>query len=143
MIKKTMTPVATVLLLNALKSGPQSLDDLTVVCGLAKPLVTKYVNGLLEATPRFAHVAGWLRDARGYPTIRQFAYGDLPDVECPKSQMTAAQRMAALRERRKNMTAAERTAEILKPAKNGITIMPAGSNLRSSSILAKSLRNRY
>ena len=138
-----MTPLSTVLLLNALKSGPQSLDDLMVVCGLGKPLVTKYVNGLLEATPRFAHVAGWLRDARGYPTIRQFAYGDAPDVECPKSQMTAAQRMAALRERRKNMTAAERTAEILKPAKNGITIMPAGSNLRSSSILAKSLRNKY
>jgi hypothetical protein len=143
MIKKTMTPVATVLLLNALKSGPQSLDDLTVVCGLGKPLITKYVNGLLSATPRFVHVAGWLRDARGYPTIRQFAYGDLPDVECPKSKMTAAQRMAAMRERRKNMTAAERTAEILKPAKNGITIMPAGSNLRTSSILAKSLKNSY
>jgi hypothetical protein len=143
MIKKTMTPVATVLLLNALKSEPQSLDDLMVACGLAKPLVTKYVNGLLEAAPRFAHVAGWLRDARGYPTIRQFAYGDLPDVECPKSQMTAAQRMAALRERRKNMTAAERTAEILKLAKNGITIMSRAECDRSTALLGKPLRNRY
>lgn len=142
-MKRTMTPVATVLLLNALKSGPQSLDDLTIVCGLGKPLVTKYVNGLLEATTRFAHVAGWLRDARGYPTIRQFAYGDMPDVECPKSQMTAAQRMAALRERRKNMTAAERTAEILKPAKNGITIMSQAESDRSTALFGKPLWNKY
>lgn len=138
-----MTAVATVLMLNALKSEPQSLDDLTSVSGLAKPLVTKYVNGLMEASPRFAHVAGWLRDARGYPTIRQFAYGDAPDVDCPTSQMTAAQRMAALRERRKNMTAAERTAEILKPAKNGITIMSQAECDKTNALFGKALRNRY
>lgn len=93
--RKMLTPVAAARMLQAMGIRPQSLDDLVSVSGLAKQVVTRYVKALQCAG--MLHVGGWARDARDYPTIRQFASGNMPDVACPKTTRTAAQRMRALR----------------------------------------------
>lgn len=100
-IRKTLTPVATALMQQAMIEAPRSLNDLVEISGLAKPVVTRYVNALYHAEPKMVHVAGWARDARRYPTIRQFAWGNKDDVACPVSTKTNAERMRDLRAMRK------------------------------------------
>lgn len=97
--RKTITPVAATRLQTALGLAPQSLEDLVAVSGLSKPTVTRYVKELCEA--KMAHVSGWARDARDYPTIRQFSAGFKPDVPVPLTTRTAADRMRNLRIARK------------------------------------------
>ena len=99
--RKTLTPVATALMQQAMVLAPQSLDDLVTISGLSKPTVTRFVNELLDA--RMVHVGGWARDARDYPTIRQFSAGDAPDTPCPLTTRTAALRMRNLRAARKGI----------------------------------------
>ena len=95
----TLTPVAAARMQDAMQIASRSLDDLTFISHLAKPTVTRYVNDLHES--RMIHVGEWARDSRGYPTIRMFAWGDLPDAACPRNPRTGAERMAALRANRK------------------------------------------
>lgn len=97
--RKTLTPVAATRMQQALTVKPHSLDDLVAVSGLAKPTVTRYIKDLADA--ELVHVGGWARDPRDYPTIRQFAWGNKPDVACPKTTRTAAERMRNLRAARK------------------------------------------
>ena len=98
-IRKTLTPLVTAKMQTAMSTMPQSLNDLVELTGLAKPTVTRFVNELHEG--RVVYVAAWGRDARDYPTIRQFRVGNLPDVECPRTTRTAAERMRLLRLDRK------------------------------------------
>ena len=98
-VKKMLTPVATATMQTAMLSAAQSLNDLVALSGLSKQTVTRFVNELHEA--KVIHVGGWARDTRGYPTIRQFSMGNKPDVECPRTQRTAAERMRGLRLDRK------------------------------------------
>lgn len=100
--RKMLTPLITAQMLEALQRAPQSLTDLVNLTGLAKPTVTRYVNELHSTKPKRAHVAAWARDPRGYPTIRQFAWGDMPDAACPKTDRTSASRMRVLRAARKD-----------------------------------------
>lgn len=99
--RKMLTPAITAQMLEALQSAPRSLNALVEMTGLAKPTVTRYVNELHAAEPKLAHVAAWARDLRGYPTIRQFAWGNRPDVACPTTDRTSTTRMRALRIARK------------------------------------------
>lgn len=100
--RKMLTPVAAARMQHAMGVKPQTLDDLVAVSGLSKPTVARYVNELLRA--KMLHIGGWARDARDYPTIRQFASGNMPDVACPKTSRTAAQRMRVLRAAQKANT---------------------------------------
>lgn len=97
--RRMLTPSATAQMLGALQRAPQSLNDLVALTDLAKPTVTRYVNELHAAN--LAHVAGWERDTRGYPTIRQFAWGNQCDAPCPKTDRTSTSRMRDLRAARK------------------------------------------
>ncbi len=97
--RKMLTPLITAQMLKALQTSPQSLTDLVKLTDLARPTVTRYVNEL--HTANLAHVAGWERDKRGHHTIRQFAWGNKPDADCPKSERTSASRMRDLRAARK------------------------------------------
>ena len=99
--RRMLTPLITAKMSHALQSAPQSLDDLVTLTSLAKPTVTRYVNDLHAASPKMAYVAGWARDSRDYPTIRQFAWGNKPDADCPKTDRTSASRMRVLRSARK------------------------------------------
>jgi DNA-binding IclR family transcriptional regulator len=94
-IRKTLTPLAAALMQSAIQKAPCSLDALVIISGLAKPVVTRYVKSLRDA--KLIHVGSWARDARDYPTIRQFAWGDAPDATCPLTTRTAKDRMRALR----------------------------------------------
>lgn len=101
--RKMLTPVAATRMQMALQTKPQSLDDLVVVSGLAKPTVTRYIKEMQVVA--LVHVGGWARDTRGYPTIRQFSWGALPDADCPKNARSGADRMRALRATRKAVAA--------------------------------------
>lgn len=102
-VRKTLTPLAAARMQTAMQAAPHSLDTLAVVADLAKPVVTRYVNTLLTATPRLVHVGGWERDRRGYPTIRQFGWGDMPDAACPLTDRTSTTRMRARRAEQKGL----------------------------------------
>jgi DNA-binding IclR family transcriptional regulator len=97
--RKTLTPALTARMLCAMQTHPKTLIELVDLSGLSKPTVTRYVNALHSL--KMAHVAGWVRDARGYPTIRQFAWGEKPDMECPVTERTSTTRMRLLRAARK------------------------------------------
>ena len=100
--RKMLTPVAATRMQAALQAQPHSLDDLSSVSDLAKPLVTRYIKAL--QAERMVHVGGWARDARGYPTIRQFAWGDKPDAVCPVSTRTSTERMRIRRAEQKGIS---------------------------------------
>ena len=100
-IRKTLTPLATARMQTAMQAAPHSLDTLAVVADLAKPVVTRYIKALQAA--RLVHVGGWDRDTRGYPTIRQFAWGDKPDAACPLTDRTSTTRMRARRAEQKGL----------------------------------------
>lgn len=102
-IRRTLTPTATARMQQALQNAPQSLDDLVLISGLSKPLVTRYVRELHAAEQKMVHVADWGRDCRGYPTIRKFRWGSQSDVAVPLSDRTAADRMRDLRILRKEI----------------------------------------
>lgn len=100
-VRKTLTPVAAARLQQALNTDPQSLDDLVAVSGMSKRVVSRYVRELYEGEAKMIHVGDWGRDSRGYPTIRKFKWGNQPDVACPLTDRTPAQRMRDVRARRK------------------------------------------
>lgn len=93
--RKTLTPVSTAKMQQALEHSPRSLDDLVKVSGLSKPLVTRYVRELQAAG--LVHVGGWARDVRGYPTIECYRWGRQPDVPCPRKYSNDAERMRIAR----------------------------------------------
>lgn len=97
--RKRTSPLALCLLHTALRDKPQSLTDLCSITELSKPVVTRHVNAL--CCEGRLHVGGWARDVRGYPTIKQFVWGDGEDVPCPRTDRTSAHRMATLRAARK------------------------------------------
>lgn len=101
--RKMLTPLAATRMQMALHTKPHSLVDLVAVSGLAKPTVTRYIKEMQVVS--LVHVGGWARDARGYPTIRQFSWGNRPDAECPKNERSGADRMRALRATRKAVAA--------------------------------------
>ncbi len=98
-VRKMLTPLASAKMQTAMLQEPHSLDELVELTGLAKATVTRFVNELHEE--KVIHVADWARDARNYPTIRRFKMGNQPDVECPRTTRTAADRMRLLRLDRK------------------------------------------
>lgn len=97
--RKTLTPTNTVQMQLAMISKPQSLLDLVGISGLAKPTVTRFIRELQGA--KMVHVGGWARDARGYPTIEQYRWGDGIDAVCPRKNESSTVRMAALRAKQK------------------------------------------
>jgi len=100
-IRKMLTPLATALMQTAMQAGPRSLDELVLVTGLAKPVVTRYVNDL--ALFKLVHVGAWARDSRGYPTIRQFRWGTGDNAICPRTTRTSTDRMRAQRAAQKGL----------------------------------------
>lgn len=97
--RKMLTPTNTVRMQAAMMVKPQSLSDLVVVSGLARPTVTRFVRELQAS--ELVHVGGWERDARGYPTIEQYLWGKGVDTPCPRKSETSTVRMKALRAKRK------------------------------------------
>lgn len=97
MTRKTLTPTAAALMQEAIQHSPHSRDDLVRISGLAKPVVARYVRELRNAEPRMIHIGGWARDARGYPTIECYSWGNQPDVLCPKKYADDAERMRVSR----------------------------------------------
>lgn len=95
--RKTLTPTASAHMQQALATKPQTLDDLVTISGLAKPVVTRYINELYKADQKIVHVADWGEDARGYKTIRLFAWGGKPDCPKPLKWKSPAERMRAKR----------------------------------------------
>ncbi len=101
-VRKTLTPLAAAKMQEAMQKKPQSLLDLVKVSDLSKRVVTRYVRELQAAS--MAHVGGWAKDRRGYPTIEQYSWGKGADMACPKTDRTPAKRMELLRARRKGET---------------------------------------
>ena len=97
--RKTLTPVNTVQMQLAMVSGPQSLSDLSLISGLAKPTVTRFVRELQAV--KMVHVGSWARDARGYPTIEQYTWGPGGNAVCPRKNESSTVRMAAFRAKQK------------------------------------------
>lgn len=98
--RKTLTPLAAAHMQQALQREPQSLDDLSLISGLAKlPTVTRYVKDLKDAG--LIHIGAWGRDPRGYPTIRKYSWGAGTDAAKPPAKRTDAERMRDLRELKK------------------------------------------
>lgn len=89
--RKMLTPLATARMVSAMQTMAHSLDELVAISELAKPTVARYIKELQAA--RLIHVGDWARDSRGYPTLRQFKWGDAPDAACPLTTRTAAERM--------------------------------------------------
>ena len=103
MTRKMLTPTNTVRMQSAMAVKPQSLKDLTLVSGLAMPTVTRFVREL--QTAKMVHVGGWGRDARDYPTIEQYSWGQGADAICPRKNETSTVRMAAIRAKKKEQSA--------------------------------------
>lgn len=97
--RKILTPAAAVQMARAMEQSPRTLDDLVALSELSRQTVTRYVKSLQESG--IAQVGGWLRDRRGYPTIRQFVVGTEADVPCPRMDETPARRMKRIRAARK------------------------------------------
>ena len=97
--RKTLTPTNTVRMQIAMTVKPQSLLDLTRVSGLAKPTVTRFIRELQGA--KMVHVGNWARDARGYPTIEEYRWGNGTNAVCPRKNESSTVRMAALRAKQK------------------------------------------
>lgn len=97
--RKMLSPVASQRMSAAMGVAPQTLDDLVAVSGLAKQTVTRFVKELTDA--KMAHVGGWDRDCRGYPTIRKYSIGAGPDVACPVLYKNNAERMRIKRANKK------------------------------------------
>lgn len=97
--RKPLTPVASARMQQAMQNGACSLDELVAISGLSKPVVTKYVRELQAL--QMVHVAGWADDARGYPTIRKYSWGQQFDAPCPKKYNNDAERMRLARAEKK------------------------------------------
>lgn len=102
--RKMLTPTNTVQMQLAMMSTPQSLKDLSLASGLAMPTVTRFVRELQSL--KAVHVGDWARDARGYPTIEQYTWGPGVNAVCPRKNETSAVRMAAIRAKKKVVSAA-------------------------------------
>lgn len=94
-VRKVLDAVNSARMQQALTLEPQSLDDLVLISGLAKPAVTRYIKQL--HAEGMVHIEAWGKDPRGYPTIRLYVWGQGVDAECPVKYKTPALRMAALR----------------------------------------------
>lgn len=95
--RKVLTAISAARMQQAMTNEPQSLDELVVISGLAKPVVTRYVRELHEAEQKMIHIADWGKDVRGYATIRKFGWGNKPDKSKPLKWASAAERMFAKR----------------------------------------------
>ena len=80
----------------ALKTNPQTYEQLATVSGLQKPAVATWVKSLRAAG--MIHVAQWLPDTRGCLRKPVFGWGNKPDVA--KAVKTSAERMSTYRARR-------------------------------------------
>ena len=85
----------------ALQEKPQTYDSLTLVSGLNKPIVARWVKAVRALNNPFIHIAEWRDDARGRKFVPAFAWGQKPDAQRPGNARTSAERMAASRARRK------------------------------------------
>lgn len=97
--RKTLTPTNTVQMQMAMVEQPWSLSGLSLMTGLAKPTVTRFIRELQVA--KMVHVGNWARDARGYPTIEEYRWGKGIDAVCPRKNESSTVRMAALRAKQK------------------------------------------
>lgn len=95
---KKMDGVAHARIQQALQIAPQSLDDLSLVCGFSKAAVTRHMRGLSEAG--MVHVADWRRAPSGFGRrIALFTWGG--GVNAPKPPcLTDVERMRKHREKR-------------------------------------------
>lgn len=69
-------------MLTLLKQGPHSLDELVEGTGLGRVCCSKWVIELKREG--HVYIASWGENARGWRTVAEFAWGDLPDVPRPR-----------------------------------------------------------
>lgn len=95
MTRKNLTALSSVRLQQSLLTGPQSVDDLVLISGLSKGVVSRYVRAL--SREKLVHVGEWGRDPRGYPTIRRYTWGDALNAKRPYKYESDAERMRVSR----------------------------------------------
>lgn len=88
----------------AMTVEPQSYDALSAVSGLSVDAVAHWVRTLRKLEPAPLHIAAWAPDSRGRVFVALWTWGPGQDEPRPGQSRTPAERMAALRTRRKDQS---------------------------------------
>jgi len=100
MDKQPVTPRCVVLMTLALQSQARTYDDLVALTGLRKATVARWITALRTAD-RMVRIEAYAPDKSGRPFVPMFRLGGEVDLPRPGPAIAPAQRMRALRAKRK------------------------------------------
>ena len=88
-------------MVSALQEGPKSYAQLAGLTGLAERTVSGWIKSLRPPQKKQVYIAEYALDSVGRPFVPLWAWGDKPDAARPGQSRTPAERMRAMRQRRR------------------------------------------